>query len=279
MRLRFLFSTLLILVGAGLVLSQPAERPKVFIGLGGEPTPDDKGILVRDVTADGPAAKAGIKPGDLIVKVGDKAVKGFDTMGEALASKKPGDKIGLTLSRDGKEQAVELTLTAPAANAQLGPAPAGVQLGGGFLGVVLQELTPDLKSRLGVAVDKGALITDVLPNSPAGKAELRDGDVIVALDGNAIETAQALRDAIKAAGPNKKVAFKVVRGAKQMDVGIQLEEMTADKLVPRPPTAPPRAVLPTPLVPESQRIKDLEKKVQDLEKRLAELEKKGAKPE
>ena len=52
MRTRILVSTLFMLALTGLVWSQPAERPKVFLGLGGEPT--DNGIMVRDVTATAP---------------------------------------------------------------------------------------------------------------------------------------------------------------------------------------------------------------------------------
>jgi S1-C subfamily serine protease len=280
MRTRSLLAVCLVLVLTGLLWSQPAQRPRVFIGLGGEPGPDDNGIVVREVTADGPAARAGIKPGDVISKVGDKPVKGFETMGEAIAGKMPGDKLMLTIVRDGKEQVLELTLAAPSATAQLGPRPGGPpasQPSGGFLGVVLMELTPELKAQHSVAVDKGALITDVMPGSPAAKAELKAGDVVVAMDGTAIETAQALRDAIKTAGAGKKVAFKVARGSKQMDVAVDLEAMTPERLAGRVPGPAPRLLQPErPLiVTDAQRIRELEKKVQDLEKRLTELEKKA----
>jgi S1-C subfamily serine protease len=273
MRNRLLIGTLLVLAVTGFVWGQP-ERPKVFIGLGGEP--GDEGIVIRDVTADSPAAKAGLKPGDVIVKIGDKVVKGFETMGEALAGKNPGDKLSLTAKREGKEQVFELTLAAPSAGA-VQPRPAAPQARGGFLGVMLQELSPDLKSKLGVTVDKGALIADVVPNSPAAKADLKEGDVITALDGNPVESAQALREAIQRSGAGKKVSFKVARGDKMMDMTAHLEEMTPDRIAPRTRALPLQAERPTITAP-ADRIRELERKLQELEKRLAELEKKGAKP-
>ena len=82
----------------------------------------------------------------------------------------------------------ELTLTAPQAGANPAPAAAPAEPRGAFLGVMLQELTPDLKTRLGVTADKGALITDVVPNSAAAKADLKEGDVITSVDGQPVES-------------------------------------------------------------------------------------------
>lgn len=286
MRIRILVGTLFTLTLAGLVWSQPGDRPKVFLGLGGEPA-ENGGIMVRDVTPDGPAAKAGIKAGDVITKAGDKPIRGFDSVGEALAGKKPGDKLSLTALREGKEQTFEVTLAAPQADRPATPPrtgggpPAGAggppAPGSGFLGVLLQELTPDLKTKLGVAADKGALIADVVPNSPAAKAEIKEGDVIVALDGNPVESVPSLREAIQKAGAGKKLSFKVARGDKMMDVTAELVAATPDRFTPRQPRtiAPDRPRI----VDDAARVRELEQRIKELEKKIAELEKKGAKEE
>jgi S1-C subfamily serine protease len=67
-------------------------------------------VKVMSVMDDGPAAKAGIKEGDEIVKIGDDTVKGFNTLRDRLAKTKPGDKIKVTVKRDMKEMTMDVTL-------------------------------------------------------------------------------------------------------------------------------------------------------------------------
>lgn len=277
MRTRILVSTLFIFALAGFVWSQPAERPKVFLGLGGEPA--DNGFMIRDVTANSPAAQAGLKAGDVIVKVGESKVTGFETVSQALTGKKPGDKLGLTVLRDGKEQAVEVTLAAPQPGAAQ-PRPGGAQPEprGAFLGVLLQDLTPELKSRLGVTGDRGALIADVVPNSPAAKADLKDGDVITEVDGQPVAGAQSLRELIQRSNVGKKLAFKLSRGGKTLDVAAELAEATPDRIAPRA-ARPPQQPSPPRIVDDATKVRELERRIQELEKRIAELEKKGGKEE
>src|ERR1700730_7948512 len=62
-------------------------------------TPDQKGAVVRDVDPAGPAAKAGMKPGDVIVRIEDKDVANFDSLRKTLTDHKAGDKLSVTVMR------------------------------------------------------------------------------------------------------------------------------------------------------------------------------------
>ncbi len=61
------------------------------------------GVLVREVTPGSPADRAGLRPGDLIIKAGDKELKSYDNLAGVVAGHKPGDKLSLHVRRDGKE--------------------------------------------------------------------------------------------------------------------------------------------------------------------------------
>jgi serine protease Do len=86
------------------------------------------GIMVRDVAPDSPAAKAGVKNGDHIVKLGDEETRDVEKFLRDVASKKPGEKLTLVVLRDGKEQNLTVTLgERPSADAPPGELP-GVRL-------------------------------------------------------------------------------------------------------------------------------------------------------
>jgi S1-C subfamily serine protease len=213
-----------------------------------------------------------------------KEVKTFEDLKKTLAGHKPGDNVAIKVMRDGKEQTITVTLgEAPASNDKAQPS---VQQSGPFLGVVTQALTARLKDNLGVTVDKGLVVTQVLPDSPAAKAGLADTDVITHFGETAVSNPQELRDAVRKAGTDKEVSLTVVRGSKTMTLKARLQEAPAGA-----------AGLPgwTPRMPEGfeqympegfengqfrhffsgmEKVPALEKKLQELENRVKELEKK-----
>jgi S1-C subfamily serine protease len=88
---------------------KPAEGETGFMGVNLDDQADVPTIsgFVGDNT---PAEKAGLKSGDVIVKVKDKAVKSLDELMEIMHTTKPGDKLAVTVKRDGKEQTINVTL-------------------------------------------------------------------------------------------------------------------------------------------------------------------------
>jgi serine protease Do len=89
----------------------------------------------------------------------------------------------------------------------------------GYLGLGIQDLTPAMAARLNLRGQRGALITTVSPTGPAAKA-LRPGDVVVAVDGETVESAGTLTRTIAAATPGTPLRLRVVRGGEVSELTI-----------------------------------------------------------
>lgn len=96
-----------------------------------------------------------------------------------------------------------------------------------FLGVYLQDLTPGLARRLGLKEAKGALITDVIPNSPASKAGLRKGDVIVKFNDKEIKDRYTLVKLIATSIPGQRVRLEVIRNGVPVSISVVLGKQEA----------------------------------------------------
>jgi serine protease Do len=94
----------------------------------------------------------------------------------------------------------------------------------GYLGILPQDITPAMAKALNVSDAKGALVGDVTANSPASKAGLQKGDIILDVNGEAISDANQLRLKIGTLDPNARVNLKVLRDGKAMTIAVQLGE-------------------------------------------------------
>jgi Do/DeqQ family serine protease len=161
------------------------------------------GIIVSQVNAGGPAARAGIEQGDIILSVNGERIDDMNTLRNRIAKAPPGSQITLTVLRDGKERTVRVTLgeleTRAAARQedQERETPAG----DGRLGLTVQPLTRDLARRLQIdPAIAGVVITDVDPDGPAASSGLQQGDVIVSANRRRVNSPNELADAIRASG-------------------------------------------------------------------------------
>jgi serine protease Do len=93
----------------------------------------------------------------------------------------------------------------------------------GWLGLSLQEMTPSLARSLNLKVPKGALVSDVTKGGPAEKAGIRRGDVIVSLDGVAVENANELRNRLAGTRPGKRVDIGLVRKGETLNAQAVVE--------------------------------------------------------
>ena len=140
---------------------------------------DTKGALVADVVKGGPADKAGIKRGDVIVEFDGHEIKDFHTLSRLAAESEVGGKVKLTVVRKGSPRPINVTIgEMKSEETAQGEAPSQkVQLG-----MELQELTPELAKQLGMSGKKGLVITAVEPGSPAAEAGLVRGEVILEIN-------------------------------------------------------------------------------------------------
>jgi S1-C subfamily serine protease len=259
---------LVLVVMASPVPAQIADalrrRPRVYLGVTVDAAQDRAGALVREVTPDSPAAKAGLKSGDIVLKAGDREVKDTDDLIHEVARHKPGDQLTFHIKREGQERDVSVTLA---------ERPAGSERTGAFLGVVTHPLTAADKSRLNVTADQGLVVTDVMPDSPAAKAGLRRGDVITTAGGKAVTDPGELRQAIQQTGAGKDLALNVLRGQEKKEVQARLEEPPVDGIT--SPLLPPFGRPFTSRFGDpTDKIAELERRLSDLERRVRELEQK-----
>ena len=174
--------------------------------------PKPQGALVSSVDATGPAAKAGLKPGDVILQVNGAAVDDSADLPSQIADMKPGSVATLQVWRNRAKQNVKVTVgrlsdTKTASNnAQATPQ--------GRLGVAVRALTPQEKSQ--VSVSHGVLVEEA--SGAAANAGIQQGDVILAIDGQAINSPDQLKSAVARAG--NSVALLIERNNGQSSAQI-----------------------------------------------------------
>jgi S1-C subfamily serine protease len=288
MRLRFVRKPLatLAVVGflaapvlAGADAASRVGRP--YLGIAAAKESDQAGVIVAQLQPDSPAAEGGLKKGDRIVMAGEKEIKSFQDLTKALADGKPGDKLTLKVLRDSNEQTITVTLgDAPSRhNSDKASAPKGQA----YLGVFVQSLTPELKDSLDLNVEKGALIVQVLPDSPAAEAGLQEEDVVTHVGNVAVMTAKELSDAIVQHGTGKEVELTVARGHESIKLKARLQEAPdVGKIFFGERSDWPERLEAFsdslwPFFPGLERKPSLQKKVEELEKRLHELEQRAIK--
>ena len=95
----------------------------------------------------------------------------------------------------------------------------------GYLGTVIQPVTPDLAAAFNLKEPTGALVSDVAPGSPAEKGGLQPGDVIIGFDGKKVEGPRELRLLVGALPPGKKAVLKLLRNGQEKELTVELGEL------------------------------------------------------
>ena len=95
----------------------------------------------------------------------------------------------------------------------------------GMVGVTVQGVTPDIAKSLGLSTVKGAMVTEVRPDTPAERAGVKQGDVILSLDGKAIDSSNSLRNSVARLAPGTNVTLKLLREGREQDLKLSLGEM------------------------------------------------------
>lgn len=98
----------------------------------------------------------------------------------------------------------------------------------GWLGVVIQDVNEELAKQFGSKDKRGALVSDVLPDSPAQRGGLLQGDIITAINGRSIASVADLRNRIAETPPNTAVRLRVLRNGQKRDIKINLGEQPKD---------------------------------------------------
>jgi serine protease Do len=174
---------------------------------------DSSGALVADVTADGPAEKAGIERGDIILQFGGHDITESHQLPAMVADRRVGDTVDLTLLRNGKKKNLTVTIgKMPDETAQAGSSRRGGSdsEAADDWGLALSDITPEMAARNQLPVQKGVVVTNVEPDSPADRAGMHPGDIVREIDRNPVTSASQARKAL-AATTRKDVLLLVQR--------------------------------------------------------------------
>jgi serine protease Do len=98
-----------------------------------------------------------------------------------------------------------------------------------WLGVYIQEVTPEIAKQLGLKEAKGALVSDVIPGSPADKVGIKRGDVIIEFDGKKVESWRQLPIMVSLSPVNKKAKLKIIRDGKELEFEVVLAKMPEEQ--------------------------------------------------
>ncbi len=175
--------------------------------------PSLDGAFVESVNPDLPAAKAGVKPGDTIVKVDDTPVKSTRDLIDYVSAKAPGQKVRVTLLRDARTVTTTVTLTERGGEekAEARPAAEGRD-SRDKVGLSVGELTAGVREQLGIEPGvSGVVVEDVKEVSPAGDQGLAAGDVITEVNGRDVKSVAQFRDAIARVKKGDYLRFYVLR--------------------------------------------------------------------
>jgi len=180
--------------------------------------PDRKGALVADVTKDGPAAKAGIRSGDVIVAFNGKAVSDEHELPQLVAGIPPGKKVDVKVVREGK--AISIPVTIGEMEGEPGRRAGATDLTKG-LGLTVQDISPEVARHLEIENRKGVLVSGVEPGSPADDAGFQEGDIIRQINREAVANAAEFQKSMKKVKGEKTVLFLVERGDARLFLAVK----------------------------------------------------------
>ena len=176
--------------------------PDIADGLGLHPA---RGAMVASVSDDGPASKAKIHGGDVILKFNNQDVKEMRTLPRIVAETPIGTQVPVDVWRDGKEVVVQASIAELPDDVQQASAtpappkpPANTSVLVSGLGMKVASITDELRQKYSIGADqKGVVVTDVASNSPASSRGLKAGDVLVEVQQEAVASPQDVVDRVE----------------------------------------------------------------------------------
>jgi serine protease Do len=189
---------------------------------------DDKGARITSVTDKSAAEKAGLKEGDVIIRVDDTKIEDHDDLSKAIRKHKPEDKVTVTYLRDGKEQKATATLGKTGGSYSLNySGPQMEMLNDNFNGTFGQGFSYNARPRLGLKAQdtedgKGVKVLSVDEGSAADKAGIQKDDVITEFNGKEVNSADELANAARSAKDKNAMSVKLNRAGKSQTIDIKI---------------------------------------------------------
>jgi serine protease Do len=176
-----------------------------------------QGVLVAEVTGGSPAEAAGLRQGDVIVAYNDAPVKEVGGFRNLISLTPPGSRGKLTVLRRGRAETLEVTIGRLADRPVLAAGPARSE----DLGLTVQTLTPQLAGQYGATPGEGVLVTEVQSGSPAARAGIEPGSVILRVNRQDVHDAADFTRALGEARTTQRVLLLVRQGDVQRYIALR----------------------------------------------------------
>jgi serine protease Do len=179
-----------------------------------------RGALVAGLAEGGPAAEAGLKSGDVILRYDDHELARSGDLPPLVGATPPGGKVELEVLRDGKTRMLRVEIGELAEDREQKVASVPAQ--GGRFGVAVGELADS--ERKGLGIKEGVKVQSVAPDSAAARAGIREGDVIAKFNGNDVGSIDDLRSLIDAAPADRAISVLVLRNGQPQFLAVTLPQ-------------------------------------------------------
>jgi serine protease Do len=183
------------------------------------------GVLVSDVTRDGPAQKAGIMRGDIILEYNGKRLQDVGQLRNVVAQSRVGSQAQVKILRRDKEMTVTATvveLPTDGAEAKTGPVQGRESYENALAGMRVMDLSSTVAKQLGVESEaKGVVIVSIEPGAPSEEANLRRGDVINEINRQRITNLNDFNKIVARIKPGDNVLLFVNRGGRKFYAAVE----------------------------------------------------------
>ncbi|MFC1532793.1 Do family serine endopeptidase [Thermodesulfobacteriota bacterium] len=181
---------------------------------------DKKGALVADVSPDGPAKKAGIKRGDVIIAFDGKEISEMEELPFIVGSTPVGKTVIVEVIRNGKRKSLEVRIAELKEEKEV----EGAEEGRSDLGMTVERITPEMARQYDLPVKEGLIIAHVDDNSPAGEAGIRQGDIIIEVDQEPMKDLGSYMEKIRKYKKGDTILFLIKRGGTTLYLTLKVWE-------------------------------------------------------
>jgi len=180
-----------------------------------------EGALVGHVEKDGPADKAGLKQGDIIVKLNGEKIRNINQLRNAVAALTPGQKVDVEILRNGNYETVRVKVgELPAQEGSEAKVTEQVA----DLGMTVGNLSDELAQRLGVRKGGGVVVRSVTPGGLAAEAGIQPRDIIISVNGERVKSVSQFNDAVAKGDLKKGIRLVVQSEGMERFVFLKAEE-------------------------------------------------------
>ena len=184
-----------------------------------------RGALISQLAPGGPAEKAGLEPGDIILEFGGEGIETSSDLPHVVGLIAPGTEVDVRIVRNRKERKIDVEVGGLDADDDIGEAygrgPADEE-GSGKLGIGIEEAPPEMLSRWDL--DGGVLVRSIEPGSPADRAGLMPGDVITAVGSSPVRSLDAFIEILAGLEAGDSIPLRLMRRGSPLFIGLRLDD-------------------------------------------------------